>query len=73
MAVSSDNNTLGGTETHRALPTDELMHLVTELEFSLENVKSVLLAGARHSFDRRIDEAWLTQFERLIDAELGSL
>ena len=71
--LNTDNRFLGSTTS-----TAEILHAVQDVGLSWNNIKQLLLTGARASFYWRNEacaaerDAWVDNFEREIDALLTS-
>jgi len=65
-SINSDNQLLGGTLDRPPNTIEDIVHLVTELEFSWQDIKIILLNGVKSSFTK-LDPNWIKSFERKID------
>ena len=71
--LNSDNTLLSGDEELKANPTNEILKYVMELGADWKEIKAVLMNGAKLSFDKSIDEQWMSGFEQAIDDAIASV
>jgi len=65
-SINSDNQLLGGTLDRKPNTIEDIIHLVSELEFSWQDIKIILLNGVKSSFTK-LDPNWIKSFEKKID------